>query len=168
MKDGWATPDYIYKPLHSVFHFQLDAAADCYNAKHINYYAYKSEEDNGLVNPWSGLTTFCNPPYSEGQYRYWITKCITEYNPRKDTFVMLLPGSWETDAFAPVWEFAHYMIFPYRRIQFVHPNGKKTGGATFTSLIPVFTPRLLTEGEVSILNGIGRVVDLWKGLAPCS
>lgn len=162
IKDEWSTPDYIFDPLNKVFSFTLDAAATPDNAKVGRFYANAGPRDNGLVNSWKGERVFCNPPYTEGQYKSWIQKSAQEV-ANKTSIVLLLPGSWETEAYVPVWAFAKYLIFPYKRIKFEHPDIEYSS-APFSSLIPVFTKATLTDRQIRILDEIGRVIDLHKGL----
>ena len=160
-KDEWRTPDYIFNPLNDAFGFTLDAAATQENAKVEKFYTFVDESNNGIANSWQGETVFCNSPYTEGQYATWIKKASEELT-LKCTSVLLLPGSWETKAFETVWARAKYMIFPYKRIKFEHPDVSYSS-APFASLIPVFTYSTLNYRQLEILSEIGRVIDLEKG-----
>ena len=137
IKDEWRTPDYIFDPLNKAFNFTLDAAATPQNAKVDKFYTFVNESDNGIANSWQGETVFCNSPYTEGQYSSWIEKAAMEAT-LDCTSVLVLPASWETKAFRPVWSRARYLIFPYKRIKFEHPEIEYSS-APFSSLIPFFT-----------------------------
>jgi phage N-6-adenine-methyltransferase len=57
----WATPRGLFEALDAREHFTLDAAASATNHKCADYF---TEEQNALVQPWSGRV-FCNPPYGK-------------------------------------------------------------------------------------------------------
>lgn len=70
--DLWETPQDFFDNLDKEFHFTLDACALPENAKCQKYY---TPEDDGLLQPWSGVV-WCNPPYSE--CAEWAKKCYEE------------------------------------------------------------------------------------------
>lgn len=70
--DLWETPQDFFDNLDKEFHFTLDACALPENAKCKRYY---TPEDDGLLQPWSGVV-WCNPPYSE--CAEWAKKCYEE------------------------------------------------------------------------------------------
>ena len=57
--DEWATPQDVFNKLNAEFSFDLDPCATAANAKCLRYF---TEEDDGLVQPWTGRV-FANPPY---------------------------------------------------------------------------------------------------------
>ncbi len=71
-KNDWATPQALFDELNAEFHFTLDPCATPETAKCTKFY---TEEDNGLVQDWTGETVFCNPPYSDQQQTEWVRKC---------------------------------------------------------------------------------------------
>lgn len=62
----------LFDELDAEFHFTLDPCATPETAKCAKFY---TEEDNGLVQDWTGETVFCNPPYSDQQQTKWVRKC---------------------------------------------------------------------------------------------
>lgn len=86
-RDDWPTPRELFETLKAEFHFTLDAAASHTNTKvPSNYY---TNEDNGLVQPWTG-TVWCNPPYGRGIGK-WIEKAIQSANEGA-TVALLVPA----------------------------------------------------------------------------
>lgn len=58
----WPTPDWVFKPLNQLLHFDLDAAAGVENAKCRRYF---TKEKSALERPWDGRSNWCNPPYGQ-------------------------------------------------------------------------------------------------------
>jgi phage N-6-adenine-methyltransferase len=85
--DDRGTPDDFFQPLNERHHFTLDVAAAHHNAKCERYY---TRADDGLSNPWTGQSVWCNPPYSA--IGAWVTKAWTEAGTC-DGIVMLLPAN---------------------------------------------------------------------------
>lgn len=155
--DEWCTPNYIFEPINRVFRFTVDAAANSENTKCSRFL------DDGLEDSWRNEVVWCNCPYTNGSYKYWIQKALEEWRHKEaKEIALLLPASWETKAFNPIWEHARYLIFPYARIKF-ELDGESQGGAPFSSLIAVFTSKTLDDEELEILGEIGRVIDLEFG-----
>lgn len=66
----WATPWEIFDPLNEEFGFTLDACATAENAKFPRFY---TEQQNGLLQDWTGERVFMNPPYGREIYA-WTRK----------------------------------------------------------------------------------------------
>lgn len=162
VKDEWTTPAWIYSRLNLVWEFTVDAAATSVNRKHRYFW---SIYDNGLSRSWKGHVVFCNPPFTKGGYKPWISKAVREFVTGQSEIVMVLPFKPETVAFRKVWNNAHYMIVPYRRIKYVPPRGTplKYNAATFPSCVVAFTERELRKKEIARLSQIGYVLDLYQG-----
>ena len=116
----WRTPPEVYVPLREEFGwFDLDAAADGDTALAPHHY---DASDNGLEQPWFGLT-WCNPPYARAEkacrpnckkkrcaergYHLdrdvpgggdWIAKGAGEAQAGRAVVLMLLPVRPDTDA----------------------------------------------------------------------
>jgi len=60
-KTDWATPQILFDKLNEEFSFTLDVCAIADNAKCPTFF---TPEDNGLVQPWTGVC-WMNPPYNE-------------------------------------------------------------------------------------------------------
>lgn len=122
----WATPQALFDTLNQEFLFTLDPCADDMNHKCDRYY---TEEQDGLLQDWTGETVFCNPPYGKCLKR-WVEKCATE----DATVVMLVPARTDTEWF-------HRWVYGKAEIRFIKGrlrfNGSKTG-APFPSMICVY------------------------------
>lgn len=108
--DEWATPDYIYKPLHKEFNFTFDPCP-------IN------PTFDGLALPW-GERTFINPPYSRKLKEAFVKKAIIESLKGK-LCVLLLPVSTSTALFHDyILPMKKEIRFIRRRIKFIGTNTK--------------------------------------------
>jgi len=159
--DEYGTPKWVFDPLNEVFEFDLDAAATPENTLCDAYYGFIV---NGLRESWEGFTVFNNPPFSEGQYGKWVQKASLEFLNNSVTTAQVLPFNPETKAFSGVWDSAHYLILPRKRIGFLDSDGKILSGNKFFSCVAIYTYHTLTEDEIETLLPVGRVLDLWTGL----
>lgn len=128
--DYWQTPDYVYRWLDDIFHFNLDAAADDKNTKTVYYIG---EEHDALKVDWRLFVhktprAFCNPPYSRNRQRSlwdWCKK-FHEEGQAGALVVALLPldvTAWVRDwvtGKAEVW-------IPDERIAHINPETGKPG-----------------------------------------
>ena len=145
-KDDWETPEELFHSLDLEFCFDLDAAADHYNAKCYFYFTengsymkvedgpYRISRDNGLERDWHPYkTVWVNPPYSEWQK--WVKKASEEAQ-KGVIVVMLLPARTDTKAFHEyIWNKPGVEVrFIKGRVRFVGA----TAGAPFPSMIVVF------------------------------
>ncbi len=96
VKDGTATPQWLFERLNERVveiagqGFQVDAAAEGWNAKCADYF---DEEMDALKQDWSAwATVFCNPPFSARLISKFVAKAL-EAADRGSTVVLLLP-SW--------------------------------------------------------------------------
>ena len=130
-KNDWATPQKFFEELNKEFHFTLDACANEQNHKCKRYY---TEEENGLLQDWSGEVVFCNPPYSKKEQNAWVKKCYEE--SRHATVVMLIPARTDTERF-------HKYILPYAEIRFLKGRLTFAGAknpAPFPNMVVIFRP----------------------------
>ena len=165
-KDEWLTPRWVFDPLNDVFDFTLDAAA---NEKNTWVYDnYFSIDDDGLAKSWEDERVFNNPPFTKGKYGDWVDKAAIEFFNNSVTTAQVLPFNPETAAFSGVWEAAHYLILPRKRIAFEYPRGHSKYGeksaAKFYSVIALYTYHDLSTTEIHSLLPVGRVLNLWMGL----
>lgn len=115
------------------FHFTLDPCATPETAKCAKFY---TEEDNGLVQDWTGETVFCNSPYSDQQQTKWVRKCY-EHGLRGRVAVMLIPARTDTKRF-------HDYIYGKAEVRFIKGRLKFGGcenSAPFPSMVVVFGKR---------------------------
>lgn len=166
-RDEYRTPMEIFRPLDKVFNFDLDAAATYDNSLCPNCW---TKEENGLIRPWIG-STWVNPPYSGGQYGAWLHRAQRDSKDFGHTIVLLVPASLETKHFEPVWESAHYLIIPHKRISYLSPSGTPIKGNSFLSAIVIFSPFAGGSSEYDLdlklrdfVDSIGNIINLSRGL----
>lgn len=128
-KMDWETPQPFYDALDAEFRFTCDVAANGINHKHECYY---DEQQNGLIQPWSGIC-WCNPPYGRDIAK-WVEKAHREAVNGKATTVMLLPARTDTKYFHEYIYGQHEIRFVKGRLRFV---GSKSS-APFPSMVVVF------------------------------
>lgn len=127
--DERTTPIELFQKLDSIFHFQLDAAATDGNALCHKYYTI---ETDGLKSPWA-KSTFCNPPYSHGELKKWVTKAYEE-SKLGNSSVLILPGDSSTKWAMLARDYASYMYAVEGRFKF---NGN-TDVAMFATNLGLF------------------------------
>ena len=129
--DQWATPQEFFDKLNDEFHFTLDPCADEFNHKCQKYF---TEQQNGLIQDWSGETVFCNPPYGRETKR-WVQKCFSEvYSGDCPCAVMLVPARTDTRWF-------HQYIYKKAEVRFIKGRlkfGDSKNAAPFPSMVVVF------------------------------
>ncbi len=116
--NGVATPDSLFNPLHKLFEFTYDPCP-------LNAYE-RGEAPDGLQERW-GMSTFCNPPYSEPAP--WLAWGATQYELYGTRTVFLVPAHIETQYWRQhVWPYASQIwlcttgvIFPGFKIKFPMP-----------------------------------------------
>jgi site-specific DNA-methyltransferase (adenine-specific) len=126
----WETPQAFFDKLNDEFRFTLDACALPENAKCRLYY---TPQDDGLLQDWSGHTTFCNPPYGR-KIAAWVEKCYWESRKKNTKVVMLLPARTDTVYF-------HSYIYQKAEIRFVKGRlkfGNALNSAPFPSMVVIY------------------------------
>jgi site-specific DNA-methyltransferase (adenine-specific) len=125
----WATPQWLFDVLDSVYHFTLDPCSTHENAKCRKHYV---REDDGLSRSWAGEIVFMNPPYGR-EIGKWVGKCFTE-SFLSECNVALLPARTDTRWF-------HDYVYGRAKIYFVRGRlkfGDGKGSAPFPSMIAVW------------------------------
>lgn len=129
-RSDWETPQDLFERLDEEFHFTLDPAAseECHKCSR-----FFTEEQDGLLQPWTGERVFCNPPYGR-KIGDWAKKaCEEAQNP--DTIVMmLLPARTDTRWF-------HRYIYGKAEIRFLKGRlkfGKAKNSAPFPSMVVIW------------------------------
>jgi site-specific DNA-methyltransferase (adenine-specific) len=108
----------------------LDACALPHNAKCGLYF---TPLENGLVQDWSGYTTWCNPPFGR-EIAAWVEKSYRESRKENTKVVMLLPARTDTVYF-------HRFIYGIAKIRFVKGRlkfGNALNSAPFPSMVVVY------------------------------
>ena len=127
----WSTPQSFFDDLNKEFGFTLDPCASSENAKCPKFY---TEQDNGLMQDWSGNVVFCNPPYGRKIYE-WVKKCYDESRKPNTTVVMLIPARTDTRYFHElIYHQATEIRFIRGRLKF----GDGKAPAPFPSMVVVY------------------------------
>lgn len=93
-KGKWATPDWLFQPLHRLLRFDLDAAASPDNTRCKRYF---TAEDNALERPWNAKSVWCNPPYGQRPGTdVWVTHGRGSTQRLGNRTTMLLPIKADT------------------------------------------------------------------------
>lgn len=134
-KDDWETPDEVFNYFNSLYHFNLDAAANATNHKTPTWFGEQADGTfvNGLVQDWSGKTIWLNPPYSNPLQKNFIQKAL-EAASEDSTVVCLLPARTDTHLWHNFVMRADEVYFIKGRLQF---KGAEAS-APFPSCVVVF------------------------------
>ena len=124
----WATPQDFFDKLNAEFNFTLDPCATPENAKCKRFF---TEKENGLLQPWTGETVFCNPPYGRA-IKNWVKKAYNEAKAGA-TVVLLIPARTDTAYFHDYINGRHEVRFIRGRLHF---NDSKQS-APFPSMVVI-------------------------------
>lgn len=125
----------MFDDLNKEFRFTLDPCATKENAKCRRFF---TEEDNGLIQDWSGERVFMNPPYGR-QIGKWIEKA---YSSGADVAVCLLPSRTDTS-----WWHDYCMKGTIRFIRGRVKFGEGKAPAPFPSVLVIFTKNSSLNGS---------------------
>ena len=133
--DEFCTPDYIYRQLDNIFHFNMDVAASKYNTK--VEHCFFNKDENALLFNWGGCRCFCNPPFSlKAEFiRKADIQVQTEHCP---ICVMILPlNCMDTKVWHEVIEGRYHYEILKGRIAFIDPetNKPKKGNNSGTVIV---------------------------------
>jgi phage N-6-adenine-methyltransferase len=127
--DMWATPQNFYDGLNKRYNFTLDPCATPQNTKCPKFF---TEQEDGLLQDWSGNTVYVNPPYSN--VKAWVNKALIESRKPDTTVVMLVAARTDTKFFHDYCTKANQIFFIKGRLKF----GGSTNSAPFPSMVVVF------------------------------
>jgi len=130
-KADWGTPQSLFDQVDQEFQFDLDVCATDENAKCPLYF---TEEVDGLIQPWTGWTCWCNPPYGS-EIALWVEKACYE-GQQGVTVVCLLPCRTDT-------KWWNDFVMQAREIRFISRRLKFEGAgnmAPFCAALVVFGP----------------------------
>ena len=133
--DEFCTPDYIYRQLDNIFHFNMDVAASKYNTK--VEHCFFNKDENALLFDWGGCRCFCNPPFSlKAEFiKKADIQVQTEHCP---ICVMILPlNCMDTKVWHEVIEDRYHYEILKGRIAFIDPetNKPKKGNNSGTVIV---------------------------------
>jgi len=121
----WYTPsEYIMLAKAVMGSIDLDPASNAIANEVVQAKQYFSAEDDGLQRQWHG-NVWLNPPYSSNLLKKFAKKLIEEL-PYIDNAIVLVNNATETEWFKTLVSKATAICFPYHRIKFHSPEGKKT------------------------------------------
>lgn len=135
----WETPQDFYDRLNNEFHFDVDVCANHENAKCKRYF---TEEENGLLQKWTGVV-FMNPPYGR-EIADWIRKAY-ESAQEGATVVCLIPS--RTDA---GWWHDYCMKGEIRFVRGRLKFGGSEWNAPFPSAVVIFRNMPYDNRQLSI------------------
>lgn len=134
-KQDWETPDDLFDPLNSEFHFTLDAAADENNTKTSVFF---SAYDNSLQQDWGAHVIWLNPPYDARTSKLsdWVKKAA-DAAAKGATVVMLIPARTNTNWF-------HDICLKFGEVRFIRGRpkfGNALHGLPQPLCLVIFRPR---------------------------
>lgn len=133
-RNSWATPRWLFDPLHTRHQFTVDAAADASNTLVPRFW---SAEQDGAVQSWKNERVFCNPPYGKGLIQPFVERALDDV--RETYAVLLLPARTDTAWFQALWALVPQgdvlIDFLPRRVRFVPPPGVAESSPTEASIL---------------------------------
>lgn len=160
MGNEWYTPvEYLEAARAVMDGIDLDPASCAEANKTVQAGRYYTQEENGLLHPWSGRV-WCNPPYTQtrpGQssVKAWVEKLVASYRMGLvSEAVCLVPNDTSTQWFSWLWEFVVY--FPSRRIQFHIPGKARREQPSFGTCFVYLGEQ--EQRFTDVLGQFGRIV----------
>lgn len=87
----YSTPPALFRVLDEKYNFTLDPCCEHSTALCLTYF---TEEENGLLQPWSPHRAYMNPPYGR-TIGLWMRKAVEEWK-KGSLVVALVPASTDT------------------------------------------------------------------------
>ncbi len=139
--EEWETPPAFYDFVNREFSFELDAAATPRNAKCDRFL---TKVEDGLVTPWNCERVWLNPPYGRGIIAPWMQRAAL-FGGQGATVVCLVHARTDT-AFWHNFVMAHAreIRFVRGRLKFLDMDKRELSGATFPSVLVVFSGKRST------------------------
>jgi ParB family chromosome partitioning protein len=156
MSNNYWTPRQYMDAVHAVMGgIDLDPASCAEANKTVRAELFYGEEDDGLLQPWSGRV-FLNPPY--GKLGSAFAERLYEFLGSGVNEAIMLVNSRATDAdwFQPC--FSGVLCFTDHRIDFDSPDEKPTS-STHGSVFVYFGPN--EERFAEVFAQFGNVVKRW-------
>lgn len=143
-QDTWETPSWLFNALNNKFNFSLDATASVDNHLCDEFF---TAEDDAIRQSWKGLSTYCNPPYS--QLKAFAKKAYEEASEGA-LVVMLIPARTDTVAFHEYLSKGH-VYFLKGRLKFTLAGVEKDC-APFPSMIVVMSPEAFDKPHMETIT----------------
>lgn len=172
----WYTPGKYLEAARAVMGgIDLDPASCAEANETVQAGRYYTQEENGLLLPWSGRV-WCNPPYTQirpgkSSIKAWVEKLIASYRlGQVSEAVCLVPNDPSTRWFSWLWDFM--VCFPPRRIRFYRPDRQRWEQPSFGTCIVYLGKQEQRFAEM--FSQFGRIVkaveerslavglDLWQ------
>ncbi|MBX9623531.1 MAG: phage N-6-adenine-methyltransferase [Gemmataceae bacterium] len=147
----WRTPPALFHALHSIFQFDIDAAADEGNALLPTYWT-KTKWGGALSWPWVNRRAFCNPPWS-------MTEEFVRKGHKARVAVFLVSANSLTSAY--VADYPPLLIcYPAARVKYLHPNRDEPSNPAHGTAILIYGRDVYVDEVVPKLAEIGTVFKL--------
>lgn len=137
-KYEWFTPKkYIDAAREVMGTIDLDPASSEIGNKIIQATKIYTEQDSGLVHPWSG-NVWMNPPYNNSLVADFTKKLVEEL-PNINQACVLVNNATETKWFQNyIYEYCDSICYVRSRIKFLDVNGEETGSSLQGQVIAYF------------------------------
>lgn len=152
--DSWITPKWLIARLGE---FDLDPCA-CIPQPWPCASRQYTIDDNGLLQPWSGLV-YCNPPYGKATSE-WLNRLRLHGNG-----IALIFARTETRMFfSEIWGSADAVLFLRGRLTFSRPDGSapKTGHNSGGPSVLIAYGSAATQRLMDV-SDLGQFIDLRRG-----
>lgn len=113
-------------------------------------------QEDGLSQPWEGRV-FCNPPYGP-HVKKWAARMAAHRNG-----IFLIFSRTETDAWAEIWKQADAVLFPFGRMCFYLPDGKRAKSGTAPSALLAYGQNNVETLRKSGVSGALVMKAEWLG-----
>lgn len=137
------TPRNLFNKLDAMYHFDWDLAASPDNSLCFQYY---TEQDNALIQDWSGKRGFINPPFGDGRYglHKWVRKAYEEGSKPDTLIAIIMPARTNTNYWHNFCMISDTVYFIHGKPKF-GKEGEMKFGLPWPLAIVVFSPAMLTQ-----------------------
>lgn len=147
-KDDWMTPEAVFRPVHEVCHFDLDACATDADAARLSRFI--DPETDALRVRWAdrGKRVWCNPPYGRG-IDQWLEKAAKACLEGCDLVTLMINANTDTKywrTWVADWPHCFAVVFIQPRVKFDRPDGEKAHHAPKGSALVFYTPAKRSGG----------------------